>query len=137
LREDEDVLKMAENQKIEKKTDKKIEKKPKKQKPNIGKRLLSFFSNLKAELKRVVWPDRKRLIQSTVTVLAICVLAGVTLFIVDSVLGAALNGIGFYNTKVTTATTAATTVETTTSGTTAATAATAASATTTGTSKAG
>ncbi len=26
----------------------------------IGKRLKGFFINLKAELKRVIWPDRKR-----------------------------------------------------------------------------
>ena len=126
---------MAENQKIEKKTDKKDKKD--KQKPNIGRNLLSFFTNLKAELKRVVWPDRKRLIQSTVTVLVICVMASVSLFIVDSLLGAALNGIGFYNTGKTAATKATTTIATTVSGTIATTAATTAAATTTGTSKAG
>ena len=100
---------MAENQKTDKKTDKK----DKKQKPNIWKRLLSFFSNMKAELKRVVWPDRKKLIHSTVTVLVICILVGLILFIIDSVLGATLNGIGFYDVKTPTATTTATTVATT------------------------
>lgn len=119
---------MAENQKTDKN-----EKKDKKQKPSIWKRLLTFFSNLKAELKRVVWPDRKRLIQSTVTVLAICVLAGVSLFIIDTVLQTVLEGIGFYETKTTTATTAATTTAATTVATTVPTTA----ATTTSTSKAG
>lgn len=61
-----------------------------------GRGLKTFFANLKAELKRVIWPDRKRLIQSTATVLAICVLAAVLLFIVDSALSAILNGVGFY-----------------------------------------
>ncbi|MDW7659244.1 MAG: preprotein translocase subunit SecE [Bacillota bacterium] len=81
-----------------------------------GKKLKSFFINLKAELKRVVWPDRKRLIQSTATVLAICVMIGVILFIVDSVLGGTLNALGFYSPNVTTTatTTAATTAATTT-----------------------
>ena len=39
---------MADNQK----SDKKTEKKDKKQKPNIFKRLVTFFTNLKAELKK-------------------------------------------------------------------------------------
>jgi preprotein translocase subunit SecE len=74
----------------------------------LGKRLKSWFINLKAEIKRVVWPDRKRLIQNTATVLAICVLAGLLLFIIDWGLGRILEGIGFYKpSSVTTATTTA------------------------------
>lgn len=65
----------------------------------IGKNLKMFFVNLKTELKRVIWPDRKRLIQSTATVLAICIFAAVLLFIVDSALSAILNGINFYTPK--------------------------------------
>ena len=60
-----------------------------------GKRLKNFFVSLKAELKRVIWPDRKRLIQSTATVLAICVIVGIILFIVDSLIGGLLNLVGF------------------------------------------
>jgi preprotein translocase subunit SecE len=97
---------------------------------NIGKRLKSFFVNMKAELKRVVWPDRKKLIQNTATVLAICLLAGLLLFIIDFTLTKSLNGIGFYNTA---STTAATTVATT-SSTTAATTTTDSTASTTATS---
>ncbi len=124
---------MAENVKNDKKPVKSAEK-DKKAKPNIGRRLVSFFTALKAELKRVVWPDRQKLIQSTITVLAICVIAGATLFVLDTVLGAALNGIGFYNTTTvatTTATTAATTAATsaTSAATTAATTAAATTAT--------
>ena len=51
-------------------------------------------------LKRVIWPDKKRLIQSTATVLAICLLAAIVLFVVDSVLSTVLNGIGFYSPAV-------------------------------------
>ena len=78
-----------------------------------GKKLKNFFVNLKAELKRVVWPDRRRLIQSTATVLAICVLIGIVLFIVDSMLGGLLNAMGFYSPNVPAPTTAATTTATT------------------------
>lgn len=68
-----------------------------------GKSLKTFFINLRAELKRVVWPDRKRLIQNTATVLAICLIASVILFVVDSVFGGILEGIGFYSPKTETA----------------------------------
>jgi len=78
-----------------------------------AKRLKNFFISLKAELKRVIWPDRKRLIQSTATVLAICVIIGVILFVVDSLVGGLLKGIGFYGGGITTPTTAPTTAATT------------------------
>jgi preprotein translocase subunit SecE len=80
-----------------------------------AKGLKNFFAGLKAELKRVVWPDRRRLIQSTATVLVICLLVGVALFAVDNIVGGLLKAIGFYSTSGTTATTAATTVSTTVS----------------------
>lgn len=83
-----------------KKNDKKVKAVPKNKFAakiaQTGKNLKNFFANMKAELKRVVWPDRKRLIQSTATVLAICVIAGIILFVVDSVVGGILEGIGFY-----------------------------------------
>jgi preprotein translocase subunit SecE len=85
----------------------------------MWKKLKNFFINLKAELKRVVWPDKKRLIQNTATVLAICVIAGLILFLVDSLLGGILDGIGFYAPKSTTVQTTATTAATVTTDTTA------------------
>ena len=75
-----------------------------------GKKLKTFASNLKAELKRVVWPVRKKLIQSTATVLAICLIIGIALFFIDSVLGGILNSVGFYSQTPTTNTTTQTTV---------------------------
>ena len=64
---------------------------------NIGINFKTFAVNLKSELKRVVWPDRKRLVQNTATVLAICVMASILLFIVDSVFGGLLDVLGFYS----------------------------------------
>ena len=75
-----------------------------------GKKLKTFASNLKAELKRVVWPDRKKLIQITATVLAICLIIVIALFFIDSVLGGILNSVGFYSQTPTTNTTTQTTV---------------------------
>lgn len=127
---------MADNVKNEKKQVKAMDReKERKAKPNIGKRLVSFFTSLKAELKRVVWPDRQKLIHSTITVLAICVIAGVTLFLLDSALGAALNGVGFYNTTTPTATVSTTAATTTAPGATSATTVATTAAATTATSR--
>jgi preprotein translocase subunit SecE len=81
-----------------------------------ARKMKQFFSSLKAELKRVVWPDRKKLVQSTATVLAICLMVGLLLFVIDSVLSGSLNALGFYSPNPTTVatTTAETTAETTT-----------------------
>lgn len=62
----------------------------------IGKKLVKFFLDLKSELKKVVWPDRKKLIQSTVTVLTICFLMAVLVFVIDKVLSGSLNAVGFF-----------------------------------------
>jgi preprotein translocase subunit SecE len=79
------------------------------------RKLGRFFIDLRSELKRVVWPDRKKLIHSTIIVLAICISAGIFLWLVDSLLMGILNGVGFYNPQTTTAvTTISTTVGTTT-----------------------
>lgn len=93
----------------------------KKEKKESGKiallfhRIGRFFVELRSELKRVVWPDRKKLISSTVIVLAIVVSAGLFLWLVDSLLMGILNGVGFYNAQ---STTAATTAAATAAGTT-------------------
>ena len=74
----------------------------------IGKGLAAFFAGMKTEIKRIMWPDKKRLIQSTATVLAIVVIAGVILFAVDSLLGGVLTAVGFYTPAATAETTVAT-----------------------------
>lgn len=81
---------------------------------NTIKRLKAFFVSLKAELKRVIWPDRKKLQQTTLTVLAICLLTAIILFVIDQALALLLNGVGFYNPAATTTTVTETTAATTT-----------------------
>lgn len=80
---------------------------------NLGKRLTAFVASMKAEIKRIMWPDRKRLIQSTATVIVIVVIAAVLLFTVDTLLSSSLEAVGFYKPAVTTVETSAATVETT------------------------
>ncbi len=62
------------------------------------RKLTRFFQDLRSELRKVVWPDRKKLLQTTATVVAICVLAAVILFLVDSALQGILTSLGFFDT---------------------------------------
>lgn len=60
------------------------------------KRIKSFFSNLFAELKRVVWPDKKKLKQNTATVLVIIIAAAAMIWVFDTLLNFILTSTGFY-----------------------------------------
>ncbi|MHB1483445.1 MAG: preprotein translocase subunit SecE [Saccharofermentanales bacterium] len=62
----------------------------------IGKRIVKFFIELRAELKKVVWPDRKKLTQSTVAVVGICVFAAILIFTIDQILSGFLGAVGFF-----------------------------------------
>jgi len=72
----------------------------KEKKPNqfelVGKKIVKFFIELKSELKKVVWPDRKKLTQSTITVVMICVFAAILIFSVDKILSGFLGAVGFF-----------------------------------------
>lgn len=56
-------------------------------KPNKPNKAVKFFKDLVAEVKKVVWPDTKQVLNNTAVVLTVCVLSGVFLFIVNSVFG--------------------------------------------------
>lgn len=72
----------------------------KEKKPNwfarAGKKIIKFFMELKSEMKKVVWPDRKKLTQSSITVVAICLLAAALIFAIDQILSGVLGAIGFF-----------------------------------------
>lgn len=46
-----------------------------------------FFRDLVAETKKVVWPSKKQVINNTLVVLAVCVISGAALFVVNVILG--------------------------------------------------
>ena len=50
-----------------------------------------WFREMKSELKKVVWPNRKTVTENTGTVLMCALLIGVCIWIFDGVLGAALD----------------------------------------------
>ncbi|MCD7771038.1 MAG: preprotein translocase subunit SecE [Oscillospiraceae bacterium] len=67
-----------ENVKVEKKAKKKVKK------PN---RIVKFVRDLISEVKKVVWPSRKQVLNNTGVVLAVCIICGAALFAVDSIFG--------------------------------------------------
>lgn len=56
-------------------------------------RVRLYFRDLKAELKKVVWPDRKQVINNTGVVLVVMGIMAIFLFGVDSGLGAAVGAL--------------------------------------------
>lgn len=47
-----------------------------------------YFKDVKNELKRVIWPTRSQLINNTITVLILCFIVGVLIWLVDLGFGA-------------------------------------------------
>ena len=61
----------------------KKEVKNKKDKKENSKNKKSFFKDFKAELKRVVWPTPKQLINNTVAVITIVLITAAIVFVLD------------------------------------------------------
>ena len=74
----------------------------------IGTKIARTFLDIRSELKKVIWPDRRKLIQSTSTVIAIVLVFGIVIWVVDSVLAVFLESIGFFQSKTPVATIAPT-----------------------------
>lgn len=51
-----------------------------------------FFSGVKAEFKKIVWPDRQETLKQSVAVVAISIVVGVIIALIDYV---AKNGVHF------------------------------------------
>lgn len=52
-----------------------------------------YFRELRSELKKVVWPTRKQVVNNTGVVLSVMIVMALFLFAVDSGLGAAIQAI--------------------------------------------
>ncbi|MDI9497030.1 MAG: preprotein translocase subunit SecE [Bacillota bacterium] len=61
----------------------------------IWDRLLHFLADLRAELKRVVWPNKQRMIQSSAVVFAIVIAAALLIGVVDFIVRNSLIAAGF------------------------------------------
>jgi preprotein translocase subunit SecE len=47
------------------------------------KNFVKFFREIRAELKKVIWPSRQQLINNTATVLATCLVVGIVIWVAD------------------------------------------------------
>lgn len=56
-----------------------------KDKPNIFGRISKYFSDVRQEMKRVVWPSREEVVNSSVVVVATLAFFVLFTFVVDSI----------------------------------------------------
>lgn len=79
---------MADEKKTSKKTEDtgKSKASNKKSKKNPFKSIASFFKSVKSEGKKVTWAKPKDVLKNTIVVLIVCVIAGIAIFAVDTVL---------------------------------------------------
>ena len=52
-------------------------------KPNVFARIKNWFVDMKAELKRVVWPSFKKVRQNTLIVIVFVLIVGAVIWILD------------------------------------------------------
>lgn len=50
-------------------------------------KMARFFKEVKSELKRVIWPTRKQLVNNTATVLMGCLIIGIFIWLADLAFG--------------------------------------------------
>ena len=48
-------------------------------------RIVRFFKEVKSEMKKVVWPSRKQLVNNTLIVIAVVIIIGVIIAIFDTI----------------------------------------------------
>ncbi len=58
-------------------------KKPAAKKPGVFKRIWAFFKGMRSELKKVTWPSFRQVVKNTAVVLAVVVLSGTFIGLVD------------------------------------------------------
>ena len=78
--------------KAEKKPEKKVEKKKADKKLGIFRRLLNYLGDVKSEMRRVVWQSKEELKSYSVAIIAMLIVFGIVIWLVDSGIVAALVG---------------------------------------------
>ncbi len=58
--------------------------------PGLGTRLVTFYHDVIAEMKKVTWPDRPQLQQATIQIIVFVLLLGAVIALVDVALQALL-----------------------------------------------
>ena len=78
--------------KAEKKPETKPEKKKADKRPGIFRRLLNYLGDVRSEMRRVVWPSPEELKSYSVAIVAMLIVFGIVIWLVDSGIVAALVG---------------------------------------------
>lgn len=68
--------------------------KPKKDKVPFGERIKSFFRTYKSEFKKIVWASPKSVVHNTALVLAVVVILGAFIGVLDYVFSMGILGLG-------------------------------------------
>lgn len=50
---------------------------------NTRKKIVRFFKDTRSELKKVIWPTKKQMVNNTLTVLFFCLVIGIIIWVVD------------------------------------------------------
>ena len=58
-----------------------------------GKRIARWFREMRSELKKVVWPTKRQMINNTFIVLVCVLIVGICIWVFDAVGGVVVNGI--------------------------------------------
>jgi len=66
-------------------------------KPNVFARIGKFFKEVRGEMKKVIWPTWKQLVNNTLIVIAFIILVGVVLAIIDAIFTLGVLGVIFGN----------------------------------------
>lgn len=61
----------------------KNDKMSKSEKVGLGKRVKDFFHGVKAEFKKIIWPDKEDTVKQSIAVLAVSVVVGVVIALLD------------------------------------------------------
>ncbi|MBR3057938.1 MAG: preprotein translocase subunit SecE [Clostridiales bacterium] len=71
-----------------------------KKKPNIFKRIAQKFNDVRLELKRVIWPTKEKLVQTSAVVLVVIAVCAILLTAIGKGAGWILEKVGFYDQTV-------------------------------------
>ena len=56
-------------------------------KPGFFARISRSFRDMKGELKKVVWPSKKQIVNNTLVVIAVVIICGLVIFGLDNLFG--------------------------------------------------
>ncbi len=85
------------NEKSVSSADKQKSRKKQGNKPSFMARFKRFFRDLKAELKRIIWPSKDKMVHSTAVVLSVILAAVLVIWAVDTIVNSVLTAAGFYD----------------------------------------